>query len=283
MSLRPTVLRTPLLAVAALALAAPGAHAAPAPSVTAKLTDEGSAKGWRTVRVDVTGTCGPEAAPGTISHVDAQLRRAATGPGGKTAEPFYAGLVPLGDTEAAEGTSTTRRFRVSGGWNAVAIGDISCSEPEGSDVVGARSEPTAAVLAPLRLEGWRALGTSVNGGPGCAPPMKRVLRAHAGYDLAFHLGALDARTVFGHRGTGPRFPDLGKVKFHLRGGGSMPWDKVVSRAGFKRFRQLVMGYYFQPRKPRPVRMWLTVAGMETNRLTVRVLPRKKGCRRLEAR
>ena len=276
----PSLLRIALLSLAVLALAAPGAHAALAPSVTAEMTDEGSANGWRTVRVDVSGTCGPDAAPGTTVHVDAQLRRAATGPGGKTAVPFYDGLVPLGPTEAAEGTSATRRFRVSGGWNVVAIGDISCSEPEASEVVIARSAPTAALRAPLRLDGWEALGTSVNGGPRCTPPMRRRLRAHAGYDLAFNLAPVDARTLFGHSGTGPRMRDLGKVTFHLRGGGTMKWDKVVSRAGFKRFRRLVMGYYFQPRKPRKVTMWLTVAGMETNRLTIPVLPRKKGCRKL---
>lgn len=273
-------LRIALLAVTGLALLAPGAHAALAPSVTAELTDEGTKKGWRTVRVDVSGSCGPDAAPGTTAYVDAQLRRAATGAGGKTGEPFYSGLVPLGDTEAAEGTSATRRFRVSGGWNAVAIGDISCSEPEGSDVIEARSAPTASVLAPLRLDGWEALGASVNGGPHCAPPMRRVFRAHAGYDIAFDLGEIDARTIFGHAGTGPRMRDLDRVKFHLRGGGSMKWDKVVSKRGYSRFRRLVMGYYFQPRKPRRVTMWMSIDGVETNRLTIRVLPRKKGCRKL---
>ena len=276
----PPLLRIALLALAVLAVSAPGAHAALAPTVTAELTDEGSAKGQRTVRVDVSGTCGPEAAPGTTVYVDAQLRRAATGPGGKTAEPFYPGLVPLGETEAVEGTSATFRFRVSGGWNVVAIGDISCSEPEASEILTARSQPTQAVRAPLRLDGWEAIGASVNGGARCTPPMRRVMRAHAGYDLAFNLAPLDARTLFGHAGTGPRMRDLGKVTFHLRGGGTRKWDKVVSRRGYSLFRRLVMGYYFQPRKPRRVTMWLTVAGMETNRLSVRVLPRKKGCRKL---
>ena len=276
----PSVLRIALLALAVLAVAAPGAHAAPAPVVTAQLTDEGSKRGWRTVRVDVSGSCGPEAAPGTTAYIDAQLRRAATGPGGKTAEPFYSGLIPLGETEAVEGTSATFRFRVSGGWNVVAVGDISCSEPEGSEILTARSTPTPSILAPLRLAGWEAIGASVNGGPRCTPPMRRVLRAHAGYDLAFDLAAVDARTLFGHSGTEPRMRDLGKIRFHLRGGGTMKWDKPVSKRGYGLFRRLVMGYYYQPRKPRRVTMWLTVSGVETNRLSVRVLPRKRGCRKL---
>lgn len=269
-----------LLAVTGLAVLAPGAQAALAPAVTAQLTGEDSAKGWRTVRVDVDGSCGPQAAPGTTVYIDAELRRAATGAAGKTAPPFYDGLEPVGPTEAVEGTSATFRYRVSGGWNVVAVAEISCSEPEESDIITARSAPTASILAPLRLEGWEARGTSVNGGAECAPPTRRRLRAHAGYDLAFDLAPLDARTVFGHPGTGPRLRDLGKVKFHLRGGGTMKWDKVVSKRGFMRFGQLLMGYFYQPRKPRPVTMWMTVNGVETNRLTIRVLPRKKGCRKL---
>ena len=276
----PVVLRIALLAAAALAMTAPGAHAALAPTVTAQLTDEGSAKGWRTIRVDVAGSCGPQAAPGTTAYVEADLRRAATGAAGKTAPPFYDGYEPLGPAEAVEATTATYRYRVSGGWNVVAVATISCTEPEAFDTVTARSAPTASVLAPLRLDGWEALGTSVNGGARCTPPMRRVFRAHAGYDIAFDLGEIDARTVFGHRGTGPRQRDLGKVKFHLRGGGSMKWDKPVSRRGYALFRRLVMGYYFQPRKPRPVTMWMSIDGVETNRLTIRVLPRKKGCRKL---
>jgi hypothetical protein len=277
----PPALRIVLLALTALAVAAPGAQAALAPSVTAQMTDEGTAKGWRTLRVDVSGTCGPAAAPGTTSYVSADLRRAATGTGGKTGPPFSQGLDYIGSTESVEGTTATYRFRISGGWSAVAVAEISCSEPEGEyGCCEARSEPTAAVLAPLRLDTWEALGTSVNGGPRCSPPRRRVLRAHAGYDLAFDLGPLDARTLFGHAGTSPRLRDLGKVKFHLRGGGTRTWDRVVSKRGFTLFHRLVMGYYFQPRKPRTVTMWLTVGGLETNRLTVRVLPRKKGCRRL---
>ena len=277
----PPVLRIALLALTALAVAAPGAQAALAPAVTAQMTDEGTAKGWRTLRVDITGTCGPAAAPGTQSFVSADLRRAATGAAGKTGPPFSQGLDYIGSTESTEGTTATYRFRITGGWRAVAIAEISCSEPEGDPDGGvARSAPTPAVLAPLRLEGWEALGTSVNGGPRCRPPMRRVLRAHAGYDLAFDLGPLDARTIFGHAGTGPRLRDLGRIKFHLRGGGSMKWDRVVSKRGFTLFHRLVMGYYFQPRKPRPVTMWMSVDGVETNRLTIRVLPRKKGCRRL---
>ena len=276
----PSVLRIVLLALAALAVLAPAAEAALAPSVTAQLTDEGVEDGRRTVRVDVGGTCGPAAAPGTTVYVDAGLRRAPAGPGAKAGTPFYDGYDVVGPVEAVEGTSATFRFRVSGGWNAVAVGSISCYEQESGDTAELESQPTAAVLAPLRLDGWEARAASVNGGPRCAPPLRGKLRAHNGYDLAFDLAPIDARTVFGHPGTEPRMSDLGKIRFHLRGGGTRKWDKPVSKRGFSLYRQLLMGYYYQPRKPRPVTMWLTVDGVETNRLTVRVQPRKKGCRKL---
>ena len=272
-------LRIVLLALAVLALSAPGAHAALAPSVTAQLTDEGSAKGWRTIRVDVSGSCGPEASPETRVTVNADLRRAPASAGGKPGTPFSRGLEPIGSTESVEATSGTFRYRVSGGWSAVAVGTISCSEPE-SDGAEATSPPSAAVVAPLRLEGWEAQGMSVNGGPQCIPPKRGRFRAHVGYDIAFDLGEIDARTFFGHGGTEPRMDDLGRVKFHLRGGGTMAWDKVVSRRGYRLHGRLLMGYYFQPRRPVPVTMWMSVKGVETNRLTIPVLPRKKGCRKL---
>jgi hypothetical protein len=49
------------------------AHAALAPTVTATMVDEGISEGKRTVRVDVTSTCGPEAPADTVSTVSADL------------------------------------------------------------------------------------------------------------------------------------------------------------------------------------------------------------------
>jgi hypothetical protein len=39
----------------------------------------------------------------------------------------------------------------------------------------------------------------------------------------------------------------------------------------------VNGFYYQPRKAKPVKLWVTVNGMDSNVITVKVKPKPRGC------
>lgn len=277
-------MRRAWLAALAATLVVIAAAAAPvradhlAASAAAVLVDEGVADGWRTVSVDVTGSCGPAAPPGAQLSLDVDLR----GRWRKDSAPPFA-LDPLAvesleaDSDPKPGPRASFRFKVTGGAIVTARAFASCSDDATLETAEARSDFVGALPTPLRLDEWEAFGMSYKGGlRRCAPP-RRGMRVGVGYDIKWDLGPVETRSLFGYRGK-LKARSLDALDLHRTGGGLRSVTYHPSVRGFYKFNHaLVSGYYFTPRKPRPVRLWVTVNGLDSNVLAVRVRPRKRGC------
>ena len=260
-----------------LAAAAPGAaQAAFAPTVAANMVDEGVADGWRTIRVDVTSSCGPEAPADTVSSVQADLVGLWRGSQTRTFSPEsdHVQYVSPAEGEQVPGPAATYRFRVTGGVRVAAIGYVSCSsetEYEGRD---AKTAPTGSLLAPPRLDGFEFEGISYTGGPRCAPRSERAFQVGPMFGLRW-LVDLEERSAFGRRML--TVASVGQIKLHVQGAGRKRWDHSASRRGFRAVGGIVSGFYFRPRTRQPVKLWVTVGGLDSNVLTVPVRRRVRGC------
>src|SRR4051794_25321022 len=143
-----TVISALAVAVCACAIATQASAATVSPSVTVQLTDAGVADGWRTVRVEVTGNCGPDAPDGTTMDVRPLIvarwkdtSKAPYTPDEKMVEIVDAPTPPDPDDDEGSrpGPTATFTFRVTGGIHAVGKGEVVCTAPV---PLGEFGEPT---------------------------------------------------------------------------------------------------------------------------------------------
>jgi hypothetical protein len=264
------------LTLLAWAGAASPAQADFAPSATAKLVDEGlSPDGRRTVRIEVSGSCGPSAGPnteisvmGTIKGHWARDTHAPYDPDARQAED-------LGAADWVPGSSSSFRFRLSGGLVASAVGSVQCHDPDSDDTRTADSPLTPALATPVRLLGAQPNAASYSyRRTGCPTPFRKM-QVGGGYDLSWRLD-LDPRGLLGIRKLGAK--SLKSVRLHIAGGGARSLAFSPSVAGYRHFGGLLLnGFYYEPRKPKPVRLWATIGGLDSNVITMKVKPRPRGC------
>jgi hypothetical protein len=273
--------RTIGVVVAVLVLAGPlaPARAEVTPSVTVRLVDEGlDAQLRRTVRVDVSGSCGPAAGPRTTMELLGSLRGRWAGEKHPPYELDAGQLTNLGPDESQPGPAASFRFRISGGVVAAAGGWIQCSDPDALEGTGqtasAESPWTGALAAPIQLLGWHGYGTTVTfRRPSCKLP-RNAMQVHAGYDIEWQLN-VDARGLLGTRRLAPSV--FSKLTFHIAGGGVRRIDFHPSKKGWAAYHTLLNGFYYTPRRLKPVRLWVTAGGMDSVVRTVKVKPKPKGC------
>ena len=268
---------TLVLALSLAIATVPGpAHAAFAPSVSVNTIDEGVADGWRTLRVEVTSSCGPEAPADTVSEVSAELVGLWRGSQTRTFSPDSEDvelLSPTGD-EGVPGSTATYRYRITGSVRAAAIGYVSCSSETTYEAREAKTAPTGALVAPPRLEGFEFEGVSYTGGPRCAPRSERAFQIGPQFALRWSVG-VDTRSAFGRRDL--NVANVGQIKLHIAGAGRKRLDHPASRRGFRTVGGIVSGYYFRPRTRQPVKLWVTVGGLDSNVIKVPVRRRVRGC------
>jgi hypothetical protein len=262
-----------LAAFAALALAAP-AQADSQSSVTATLTDEGAApNGIHTVRVDVAGSC----PAGTVPWVQANLKGHWKNEVKPPFDPNPKEIDALGADDSVQAPNASFRYRLPGGFIASAIGSLQCLDSDGNMAASAESAPTATVRLPVRLTAWESAGTTASYKRASCRVPRRGMQLGAGYDIRWDLEA-DLRGSFGSGAFDLRAADLKQIMLHISGGGRRALRFHPSSKGFKHFNgALVNGFYYQPRKARPVKLWVTVNGMDSNAITVKVKPKPRGC------
>ncbi|HEX6388923.1 MAG TPA: hypothetical protein VFZ89_05745, partial [Solirubrobacteraceae bacterium] len=252
------------------------------PSATATLVDEGVNGSERTVRVDVTGTCGPLAGPATMTLSVRMYGRYA-----KDRQPPYplsaAIAVAPDDPDATlPGPSASFRYRVGNGVLATARATVDCTPPPPADGElpedprSATSPFSNAIRAPWKL-GWSKPGQAFGGSPGRCTPPERRLQVGAGADFQWDLSGLDLRGALGR--TRVSLESLREIDLHVSGGGRKARTFHPSRNGYRRFHgALLSGYYFIPRTTQPVKLWAQVGEAKSDVVTIRVRKRPRGCR-----
>ena len=265
------------VAVAAAALSAVavtpagGATQALEPSVTVAMVDEGTTRGWRTVRVEVSGTCGSQAPAGTRGEVSVEILKRL--PAGGAVVPATGTVDELGETGA--GLTRSFRYRITGGFLATARGHVECSDEETDESAEARSAYGPPLQAPIELAGWGAPGVSYSYKHPRCRFRRQNMEVGAGYDISWQLGRLDTRALFGANAL--RGAHLRHFRLHIAGGGRRSLTVVPSVRGFARYSLVLNGFYYIPLRPQPVRLWITIRNLESNQITVPVRPRPRGC------
>ncbi|HEX8854815.1 MAG TPA: hypothetical protein VF752_04375 [Thermoleophilaceae bacterium] len=264
---------TLLAALAALALAANAQADSPA-SVTATLTDEGAAaNGIHTLRVDVAATC----PAGTNPWVQADLKGHWKNEVKPPFDPDPRDIDALGADDSVQAASASFKYRLPGGFIASAIGSVQCLDSEGNMTASADSAPTASIRLPVRLAKWESAGTTATFKRASCRVPSRGMQVGAGYDIKWELEA-DLRGAFGSGAFDIRVADLKQITLHISGGGRRALKFRSSSSGFKHFNgALVNGFYYQPRKAKPVKLWVTVNAVDSNVIAVKVKPKPRGC------
>lgn len=241
------------LALAVLALSPASAGAALQPSASVTLTDLGAERdGSHRVRIDWTGSCGPEA-PADALHASSFA--------GLVHVPRRAGARPFrGDGGPPSSLSGSSEERVLPGRRVFARLALVCDD--GESVARAEADSAQQLFVPPRLAGW-----SVDRGSYCNATRAEQRRGVGASDFQ----TLDWKLVFGRDSMllSPSVKGmLDEVRLRASGKGLRFRDRPSSGALRKGndFRATI----FTPRSGR-LTLWAEVGGVSTNKITIPIV------------